>query len=128
MGMLLGHISDKCNTNLEGIELWSGSTLVSGQTLVHPFRACTRVWPDTCVDTRPRSPLLVGIVYVPAYLPTSNENLVSTFRLDGDSALHLHVLLPSMAEVTSSSDPCLMLPPLPICTESKSIFHAFHIF
>ena len=30
--------SDKCNSNLEGIELGSGSTLVSGPTLVRPYR------------------------------------------------------------------------------------------
>ena len=34
------------------------------QTRVRPFGACTRVWTETRVDTRPRSPLLVGIVYV----------------------------------------------------------------
>ena len=56
--------SDKCNTNLEGTELGSGSTLVPVQTLVRPFGACTQVWTGTRVDTRPRSPLLVGIVYL----------------------------------------------------------------
>ena len=49
---------DKSNTNLEGNELGSGPTLM------HPFGACTRVGPDPLVDTRPRSPLLVGIIYV----------------------------------------------------------------
>ena len=43
-------ISDKCNTNLKGTELRSGSTLVPVQTLVRPFMACTRVWTDTRVD------------------------------------------------------------------------------
>ena len=40
------------------------STLVSVQTLVRPFGACTRVWTDTRVDTRPRTSLLVGLVYL----------------------------------------------------------------
>ena len=40
------------------------STLVSVQTLVRPFEACTRVWTDTGVDTRPRTSLSVGLVYV----------------------------------------------------------------
>ena len=39
------------------------STLVLVQTRVQTFGLCTRVWTGTSVDTRPRSPLLVGIVY-----------------------------------------------------------------
>ena len=44
-------------------EMYSGSTLVLGQTLVQTFGLCTRVWPNTRVDTSCTS-LSVGLVYV----------------------------------------------------------------
>ena len=39
-----------------------GSTLVSGPTLVQPFGLCTWVLANTRVNTRPGSPLSVGIL------------------------------------------------------------------
>ena len=57
--------SDKSNTILEGNELMSGSTLVSGRPSCGPSGPALGPKPDPRVDTRPRSPLLVGIVYVP---------------------------------------------------------------
>ena len=50
-------------------------------TLVQTFGLCTRVWTDTCVDTSPRTPLSVGLVYLPLlflgrkYGPTPSSKL-----------------------------------------------------
>ena len=40
------------------------STLVSVQTRVQAPKGRTRVWTDTRVDTRPRTSLSVGLVYI----------------------------------------------------------------
>ena len=49
--------SDESKTNLKGIVLMSGSTLMLGRPFAH-------LSTDTHVDTLPRTPLSVGLVYV----------------------------------------------------------------
>ena len=66
---------------LRGMNLGLVSTLVPVKTLVRPSGACTRVWTGTRVDTKPRSPLLVGIVYEP---PSIVQSLLGS--------LHSHLI------------------------------------
>ena len=60
------------------------STLVSAQTLVRPFGACTRVWTDTRVDTRPRTSLSVGLVYISRFISDRPTEKYTNHRFHGE--------------------------------------------